>query len=100
MKKTYVQYNENGNVEAYAYGSGAERIELYAGVDQLYGEWMLRADYVVTLNTLEDEGAEDMIAAINEILASGSTCWEDLSEEDAEYIEDYLKECGIEEDKK
>lgn len=50
----------------------------------------------VTLNTLEDEGAEDMIAAINEILVSGSTCWEDLSEEDEEYIADYLKECGIE----
>lgn len=96
MKKTYVQYNENGNVEAYAYGSGAERIELYAGVDQLYGGWVLRADYAVTLNTLEDEGAEDMIAAINEILSSGSTCWEDLSEEDEAYIADYLKECGIE----
>lgn len=96
MKKTYVQYNENGNVEAYAYGSGAERVELYAGVDQLYGGWVLRADYAVTLNTLEDEGAEDMIAAVNEIMASGSTCWEDLTEEDDEYIADFLNECGIE----
>jgi len=96
MKKAYVQYNENGNVEAYAYGSGAERFALYSGVDQLYGGFVLRADYAVTLNTLEDEGAEDMIAAINEILASDSTCWEDLAGEDKKYIADFLKECGIE----
>lgn len=100
MKKTYVQFDENGKIETCRYGSGAERFALYSGVDQLCGGWLMETsgDFVTleTLEEMDNKECAEMIAAINEILSSESTEWEELAEEDREYIADFLMECGIE----
>lgn len=83
MKKTYIE-NE------------IERNALYVGIPSVYGEWILETSGdPISLNELEDAGCEEEIEKINAIIASPNTAWEDLTDEDAEYIADTLKSWGI-----
>ena len=101
MRKTYVQFINaaNGEVESYRYGSGEERFTLYSGISQLYGGWLMETSGdPITLTTLEEaDNSEKIIASIDRVLSSIGTDWKALTEEDEEYIADFLAECGIEE---
>ena len=94
MRKTYVQFINaaNGEVESYRYGSGEERFTLYSG-------WLMETSGdPITLTTLEEaDNSEKIIASIDRVLSSIGTDWKVLTEEDEEYIADFLAECGIEE---
>ena len=83
MKKTYTS---NGNT-------------LYTEISAIYGGWLLTTDGdPTTLNELEDannDAADQEIAEINAILADPSTVWEEVNEEDAEYINGWLDTWGI-----
>lgn len=83
MKKTYTS---NGNT-------------LYTGISRIYGGWLLTTEGdPTTLNELEDannDATDQEIAEINEILADPSTVWEEVNEEDAEYINGWLDTWGI-----
>lgn len=94
MKKTYVQYNDN----AYTLhnGDGIERDALYIGLNNVYGGYILEtAGGPTGLNELEDNGCENEIAAINQTINDPATPWEDLTQDDAEYISDTLTAWGI-----
>lgn len=104
MRKTYVQFinaanGENGEVKSYRYGSGEERFALYSGISQLHGGWLMETSGdPITLTTLEEaDNSEKIIASIDRVLSSIGTDWKALTEEDEEYIADFLAECGIEE---
>lgn len=91
MKKTY--FTSESTSEAYA---------LYVGIDAVYGGWIMETGGDPTcLNELEEavsngvDGAEANINAINEIIASQATPWEDLDEEDLEYIQEWLEIWGL-----
>ena len=94
MRKTYVQFINaaNGEVESYRYGSGEERFTLHGG-------WLMETSGdPITLTTLEEaDNSEKIIASIDRVLSSIGTDWKVLTEEDEEYIADFLAECGIEE---
>lgn len=96
MKKTYISYINNcAEIETYRY-DGSEAYALYVGIDAVYGGWILETGGDPTcLNELEQAAAEAEITAINEIIADPTTPWEDLSEEDLEYIQDTLESWGI-----
>ena len=103
MRKTYVQFinaanGENGEVESYRYGSGEERFALYSGISQLHGGWLMETSGdPITLTTLEEaDNSEKIIASIDRVLSSIGTDWKALTEEDEEYVADFLAECGIE----
>lgn len=86
MEKTLFRIDENSG----------ERFYLYTGINALYGEWMLETGgNPDTLNTLEDEGCDELIAEINAAISSPSTAWEPLTDGDKEYIAEYLDVWGI-----
>ena len=88
MKKTLFGNSEMGNNY------------LYAGVEDVYGEFVLETGGdPVTLNDLE-EGAADtdckaLIETIRSVIADPDTCWEPCSKEDERYISDWLDIWGI-----
>ena len=47
------------------------------------------------LNELEDNGCETEIAALDQIINDPATPWEDLTQDDVEYISDTLTAWGI-----
>ena len=84
MKKTYF-YNEDTS----------ERFALYVGIDRVYGGWIKETGGdPITLNDLEEIGSEEEIEAINATIADPSTPWESLTDEDEEYVNDYLVAWG------
>lgn len=87
MKKTYI--NDNG-----------EHNTLYFGITSVYGGFILTTGGdPICLNELEDAGneeCEDLISSIQEIINDPSTPWEACSEEDKEYVSEWLKIWGIE----
>lgn len=94
MKKTYVQYNDN--IYTLNNGDGVERYVLYIGLDNVYGGYILEtAGDPIGLNDLEDSNGESEIASINHIINDPATPWEDLTQDDAEYISDTLAAWGI-----
>ena len=88
MKKTLFGNSEMGNNY------------LYAGIEEVYGEFVLETEGdPVTLNDLE-EGAADtdckiLIETIQSVIADPDTCWEPCSKEDERYISDWLDIWGI-----
>lgn len=91
MKKTYIT-NE----------STSETYALFAGIDAVYGGWLMETGGDPTcLNELEEavadgnESAETLIGSINDLISASTTPWEDLSEEDLEYIQDTLESWGL-----
>lgn len=94
MKKTTVQFNDSSVIASRF--DGEEQFYLYAGVDAIYGGWLLETGGTpICLNDLEDAGGEAMIAAIHSILEDPSTDWEDLNDEDVSYISDTLNSWGL-----
>lgn len=100
MRKTYVQFIEgtNGEIEWYRHDSGTERFALYDDIEKLHGGWLMETSgNPITLTTLEEtDNSEKIIESINHIRNSISTDWNTLTEEDKEYISDFLAECSIE----
>lgn len=91
MKKAYI--TDETTSEAYA---------LYVRINAVYGGWIMETGGNPTcLNELEEaasdgnESAETLINSINELIADPTTLWEDLSEEDQEYILDTLESWGL-----
>ena len=88
MKKTLFENSETGSHY------------LYAGAEEVYGEFVLETEGdPVTLNDLE-EGAADtdckiLIETIQGVIADPDTCWEPCSKEDERYISDWLDIWGI-----
>lgn len=71
---------------------GAEGYALYAGIDAVYGGWILETGGdPTTLNELEEFEAEADIASINAIIAAPNTPWEEVDEDDLEYIQEWLE---------
>lgn len=96
MKKTYIQYDESNSRAFASRHDGAEQFALYIGVDDVYGEWIAETGgNPMGLNELEDAGAEEMISSINAIINDSTTCWEDLTEGDEEYVRGTLGDWGL-----
>ena len=94
MKKTTIQLNDSSVITSRF--DGKDQFYLYAGVDAIYGGWLLETSGTPTcLNELEDAGDEAMIATIHSILEDPSTDWEVLSDEDEAYIADTLNAWGL-----
>lgn len=85
MKKTYITNNET-----------SERYALYVGINQLYGDWMMETSGDPdTLNTLEDNGCTALIEKITSTINDPATEWEQATEEDSEYVAEWLKIWGL-----
>ena len=94
MKKTYIQ----GEIERYA---------LYVGIERVHGGWIMETggepntlEYMEeALSDANDADEYNAIEAeldeINAIIDDPTTPWEELREEDVEYIEDTLRAWGI-----
>lgn len=101
MKKTYTSYDGRTGVTSHR-NDGSEGYALYVGIDAVYGGWILETGGdPCTLNDLEDavadgnDAAEADINAINEIIAHPDTTWEDLDDDDLEYIQEWLEIWGL-----
>lgn len=99
MKKTYISYLNNcTEVESCRY-DGSEAYALYVGLDDaIYGGWLLETGGdPCALNDLEEricdgcEGVEILLNSINGLIADPATPWEDLVEEDVEYLNDWFE---------
>lgn len=85
MKKTYITDNET-----------SERYALYVGIDQIYGGWMMETSGDPdTLNTLEDSDCADLIEKITSTINDPATEWEQATEEDNEYVAEWLEIWGL-----
>lgn len=83
MKKTIITINN-------------ESCKLLFGISSVYGEFILEtAGDPTCLNELEDYGCEELIEAINNIIANPNTYWEPCDEEDEEYVSEWLSIWGI-----
>ena len=83
MKKTII-YGES------------ENNTLYFGIPEVYGEFILTTGGDPTcLNELEDADAEETICAISDLLNDPATPWEDCTDEDIEYVAEWLNVWGI-----
>ena len=76
MKK--ITYSVNGTTQT-----------IYSGIERVYGGWIATTEgNPVTLNELEDAGAEGEIASIDSLIKENYG--EDLTAEDIEYINEWL----------
>lgn len=76
MKK--ITYSVNGTTQT-----------IYSGIERVYGGWIATTEgNPVTLNELEDAGAEGEIARIDSLIKENYG--EDLTAEDIEYINEWL----------
>ena len=95
MKKTYVEFADDGKITAHALLSGKESFALYAGIDAVYGGWVLTSNGdPCTLNELENADSEEMIQSVNALLADPEI-WEPCDDEDEAYISEWLGIWGI-----
>lgn len=80
MKK--ITYSVNGTAQ-----------NIYSGIERVYGGWIATTEgNPVTLNELEDAGAEEEIARIDSLIEENDG--EELTAADIEYIDDWLKIWG------
>lgn len=75
------------------YSVNGETQSIYSGVERVYGGWIATTEgNPVTLNELEDAGAEGEIARIDSLIEENYG--EDLTAEDIEYINEWLEIWG------
>lgn len=96
MKKVMVQFGDNTSDIFASRRDGNEQFALYVGIPELYGGYLLETSgEPVTRNTFEDSDDEQSIQAVAAIVSDPSTPWEVCSEEDAEYVAEWLNTWGI-----
>ena len=80
MRKTYIEVD------------GAERKDLFVGIDAVHGGWLCSwCGVPYCLNDLEEaqnDESDKEVKEIEEIVSDPSTCWKECAEEDIEYIND------------
>lgn len=87
MRKTYIEVD------------GAERKNLFIGIDAVHGGWLCSwCGVPYCLNDLEEaqnDESDKEVKEIEEIISDPATYWEECSKEDVEYINDTLYAWGI-----
>lgn len=68
----------------------------YVGISRLYGGWMLTTEGdPVTRNDMEEADDFEHIGCINRLMKSSDTVWEDCTDEDKAYVEEWLEIWGV-----
>lgn len=68
-----------------------ENFNLYFGIKELYGEFLLETGGDPTcLGELEEEDADGWIHAVNDLLNDPATPWEPCTKEDEEYVAEWV----------